>query len=170
MYLTPVSVAASGVGRLEPVATMAFGYNTDSQQYRLQGWAACEKDFTWTDATQAAIRLPTLTGSGKFIVRLVVSPFVVPQRRPFQQVAILIDGVRLGACQVKDISVIEVEVPAEMVVENNRLTLELDLPNAARPSEITDSKDDRLLALAVRSMAIYRIPPAADADNTLAAA
>ena len=168
MYLTPV--AGPGARKLEPVLTAGFGHDTDSEQYRLEGWARCEKDFTWTNATHSTIRLPTLAGAGNFIVRLVVSPFVVPQRRPFQQVEIVIDGVRLGGCQVKDISVLEVEVPSEMLVENNRLTLALDLPNAARPNEITDSKDSRLLALAVRSMAIYRIAPAAITDDTPAAA
>ncbi len=170
MYLAPVSLATAEACKPEPVITAAFGHDDDSQRYRLQGWASSERDFTWTNATHSTIQLPTLTGLGTFLVRLIASPFIVPQKRPFQQVEVLIDGVRLGACRVKDISVIEVEVPAEMLVADNRLILALNLPNAAHPCELTDSKDDRLLALAVRSMAIFRIPPVAETADALTSA
>jgi hypothetical protein len=159
MYLAPVSVAGPQSCQLESVFAVGFGDNPDAERYRLEGWAASETGFTWTDALQSTIQLPPLAGAGGFIVRLVASPFTVPQRLPFQQVEVLIDGVRLGACQVKEISVIEVEVPAELLVDNNRLTLTLHLPTATCPSDVTDSKDHRRLALAVRSLAIHRIPP-----------
>jgi hypothetical protein len=160
MYLASGSSAGPGGRKLEPVLAIGFGDNPEAEQCRLEGWAASEEGYTWTDAEQSTIRLPTLAGAGGFIVRLVASPFIVPQRRTFQQVEVMIDGVRIGACQVKDISVIEVAVPVELLVENNRLTLALHLPTATRPSEVTDSKDHRQLALAVRSLAIHRIPPA----------
>jgi hypothetical protein len=102
-----------------------------------------------------------LAGEGRFIVRLIASPFVVPQLRPFQEVEVLIEGVRFGACRVTDVSVLEVVVPPAMLTENNRLTLTLRLPTATRPSEVVASKDQRELALAVRSMTILRVLPAA---------
>jgi hypothetical protein len=170
IYLAPALATGPGTGKLEAVLAVHFGDNPEAGRCRLKGWAAPEKGYTWTDAQQSTIELPTLAGAGGFIVRLVATPFIVPQRRPFQQVEVLIDGVRLGTCQIKDISVIEVEVPAGMLVENNRLTLTLNLPTATRPSEVTDSKDHRRLALAVRSLEIHRIPPPASTDDTPAAA
>jgi hypothetical protein len=170
MYLAPAPAMGAATAKLEPVLTLEFGDNPNSERYRLKGWATAEKGYTWTDAQQSTIALPTLAGAGGFIVRLVASPFVVPQRRPFQQLEVMIDGVRLGTCQVKDISVIEVEVPAELLAENNRLTLTLNLPTATRPSEVSDSKDHRQLALAIRSLAIYRVSPAASRDDRPAAA
>ncbi len=156
MYLAPVVHSASEIPTVETVVAVGFGNEADGDRYRLQGWATSENGFTWTQAPQSTIRLPRLTGDGTFVVRLVVSPFTVPERRPSQHVELSIDGLRLGACEVRDIAVLEAEVPQKLLGENNRLTLTLNLPTATRPSEVGDSKDGRQLALAVRGMTILR--------------
>jgi hypothetical protein len=161
MYLSPVSAAVPGAASIETVLAIGFGNDADGKMYRRDGWAPAETDFTWTAARQSTIQLPTLAGEGRFIVRLIASPFVVPQLRPFQEVEVLIEGIRFGACRVTDVSVLEVVVPPAMLTENNRLTLTLRLPTATRPSEVVASKDQRELALAVRSMTILRVLPAA---------
>jgi hypothetical protein len=158
MYLSPVSVA--GPSRIETVISAGFGKEADGERYRLDGWAASEKGFTWTEGERCTIRLPVLSGAGSFIIRFVATPFIVAELRPFQEIELLIGGVRVGACKVKDIAVIEAEVPPDMLGDDEPLTVTLRLPTAVRPSEIVDSKDHRRLALAVRSLTILRIPPA----------
>jgi hypothetical protein len=142
---------------METVVAASFGANAGGNLYLLEGWARSEEKFTWTAAEQCTIRLPNLRGDGRFIVRLVASPFVVKQRLPVQRVELLMDDVRVGACELRDISVIEAEVPSELLGDDNRLTVTLRLPTAARPNLVSESQDDRLLALAVRSMMVIRV-------------
>lgn len=159
MYLTPVSVTVPDAPKPETVVAVGFGKDADGARYRVDGWAASEQGFTWTEGEKSTVRLPVLTGEGTFIVRFVAIPFIVARHRPFQQVDLLIGDVRIGACQMKDIAVIEAEVPADMLQDDQRLTVTLQLPTATRPSEVTDSKDHRQLALAMRSLTVLRIPP-----------
>jgi hypothetical protein len=156
MYLAPVSIDDPAVAKSETVLSVGYGQDAGGDRYRVDGWAWPEREFTWTAASASTIQLPTLRGKGYFVVRLVVGPFVDPQFLPFQQVELLLDDVRIGACQVRTLSVLEVEVPPELVTSNNHLLLTLRLPTAARPSDIGSSRDDRQLALAVHSMAIIR--------------
>jgi hypothetical protein len=160
MYLSPVSIGVPGGPRIETVLSTGFGKEADGDRYRLDGWAASEQGFTWTEGERSSIRLPVLSGEGSFIIRFVATPFTVAQLRPFQQVELLIGEVRVGGCEVKDIAVIEAEVPPEVLRDGEALTITLRLPTAARPSELVKSKDNRRLALAVRSLTILRIPPA----------
>jgi hypothetical protein len=161
MYLAPVSVAVPGAPTPETIITMEFGKGANGDQYRLDGWAPSEQGFTWTGADKCTVRLPALTGDGSFIVRIVVTPYTAAKIRPFQQVDLLINDVGIGGCQVKNIAVIEAEVPADILRGNGPLTLTLLLPTAVRPSEIGPSKDHRQLALAVRNLTVLRVPPAA---------
>jgi hypothetical protein len=102
-----------------------------------------------------------MAGGGSVVVRLIASPFIIPRLRPFQQVELLVDGVRLGGCRMTDIAVLELVLPAEMLAENNHLALTLRLPIATGPREVLASEDHREQALAVRGMTILRVLPAA---------
>jgi hypothetical protein len=161
MYLAPMSVAIPAAPKTETIITIEFGKGANGDQYRLDGWAPAEPGFTWTGAEKSTIRLPALAGDGCFIVRIVATPYIAAQLRPFQQVDLLINDVGVGGCQIKSIAVIEAEVPAEMLHGEAPLTLTLRLPTAVRPSEIGPSKDQRQLALAVRSLTVLRVPSAA---------
>jgi hypothetical protein len=161
MYLAPVSVAIPGAPRAETILSTGFGVDADGGRYRLEGWSKPEPNFTWTDGTQSTIRLPLLRGDGTFLLRLVVTPHTVTGILPFQSVELLVDGVRLGACQVqKKMAVIEAALTADMLSDDHGPTVTLRLPTATRPSEVEDSKDHRLLALAVRSLTVMWVPPA----------
>jgi hypothetical protein len=160
MYLTPVSVTAPGTAKMETVVATGFGAKAGGDAYLVEGWARSELEFTWTADAEATIRLPCLRGEGRFIVRLVANPFVVRQRLPFQMVELLMGDIRIGSCTVRHMSVIEADVPRELVDGEKPITVTLRLPTAARPCELTESKDDRLLALAVRSLTVFHVRPA----------
>jgi len=161
IYLAAVANPVPGTAKMETIVAVGFGANAGGDQYLLEGWARSEENFTWTAAERCSIRLPILPSEGRFVVRFTISPFVVKQRLPVQQVELLIGGVLAGKCEVKDISVIEAEVPSELPRDGEPVTITLFLPSATRPNTISDSKDDRLLALAMRSMTVFQVVPAA---------
>jgi hypothetical protein len=165
MHLATVASPVPGTATMETVVDVGFGVNAGGAQYLLEGWARAEEKFIWTAAERCTIQLPILPAEGRFVVRFTASPFVVKQRLPFQRVELLIGDVLVGTCEVKDMSVIEAEVPAELRNDRKPVTITFFLPSATRPNTISDSKDERLLALAMRSMTVFQIvPPAAAAS------
>jgi hypothetical protein len=52
-------------------------------------------------------------------------------------------------------------LPSGTSSADRRPIVTLRLPTSARPNEISDSKDSRQLALAVRSLALLRVPASA---------
>ena len=159
MYLAPVSIDVPGQAEVETILSIDVRANTGVENYLLDGWGVPEKNFTWTAAEHCTIRLPLLRGNGYFIFRMVVSPLVVEERLRFQALELTIDGESLGSCKLKVKSVIEVRLPPLPIQDDEPVTIALHLPNAARPSEITDSDDHRLLGLAVHSMMVFRVAP-----------
>lgn len=159
MYLAPVSIDVPGQAEVETILSIDVMANTGVENYLLEGWGLPEESFTWTVAEHCTIRLPPLLGNGYFIFRMVVSPLVVEERLRFQALELTIDRELLGSCKLKVQSVIEVRLPPLPIQDDEPVTIVLHLPNAARPSEITNSDDRRLLGLAVHSMMVFRVGP-----------
>ena len=159
MYLAPVSVVVPGSPEIESILSIGVRANTGVDDYLREGWGLPEERHTWTAAERCTILLPPLRGEGSFVFRLVVSPFVVKSRLLFQHLDLMLDGVRLGFCKVRERSVIEARLPPEMLGDRERVTITLNLPTAARPSDVSDSGDQRLLGLAVQSMTVFRVAP-----------
>jgi hypothetical protein len=157
MYLAKVSVAVPGSATVEAAFSADFSVAGHAQACRLDGWARPEAAFTWTAAHECQIKLPPLAGDGKFIFRLVGSPYVSKGRLPSQQIEILVDGELLGMCQVRDVAVLECEIPRRLLENNEPIVVTLNLPTAACPRDVSGADDDRILALAVRSIAVLRV-------------
>jgi hypothetical protein len=160
MYLSPVSVVVPGSPKSEVVVTAEFGVDGLTEPFRLEGWAKPEKRFTWTNATESTIRLPPLPGGGSFVFRLIGSPFLSKGKISSQSVELMLGGVPLGGCNVRDMSVLECALPSDLLHRSGPIDITLRLPAAARPSEVSGANDDRLLALAVHSVAVLRVTPA----------
>jgi hypothetical protein len=159
MYLAPVSVDIPGSDLVETVVSAEMRANTGAEKYLLGGWGLPEERFTWTAAEHCEIQLPPLHGKGYFVLRMVVSPLVVRERLRFQRLDLSIGGTLLGSCRLKDKSVIEVRLPPAEGQDDSPVTIALSLPNATRPSDITDSEDTRLLGLAVHTITVFRVAP-----------
>jgi hypothetical protein len=157
MYLARVSVDGPETASIETIIETGFGVKMGGEPYRQNGWARPEASFTWTAAEESTLRLPVLPSGGRFIIRLVASPFIVKPVLPCQQLVLEVNGVRLGGCEIKDLSVIEAELPPMLLKDGAPLTVTLRLPTATQPNTVSSSADDRLLALAVRSLAVFRV-------------
>ena len=160
MYLASATVAVAGATGIETLLTASFGVRGEGASYRLDGWASPEEKFTWTAATDSLIRLPAMPPDGKIIFRLVGGPFVSKNRLEAQHVELLLGGELIGACDVRDFSVLECDLPRHLLHDNESVVLTLHLPDAALPRAVNGANDDRLLALAVASIAVLRSCPA----------
>jgi hypothetical protein len=160
MYLAPATVAVAGTTGIETLLTASFGVRGEGASYRLDGWASPEEKFTWTAASNSLIRLPPMPADGKITFRLVGGPFVSKNRLDAQHVELLLGGELIGACDVRDFSVLECDLPRHLLHDNEPVVLTLHLPDAALPRAVSGANDDRLLALAVASIAVLRSRPA----------
>jgi len=157
-YTAAVSGTIPGAVNTETVLDVSFGLDGESQGYRLQGWARPEPRFTWTAAEESVITLPPLAGPGRFIFRLVASPYIHRGDLQAQQVSLFAGDISLGECRVNNTSVLECELPASLIGTGQPSRITLRLPNAARPRLVSGANDDRLLALAVHGIGVLRVP------------
>ena len=157
MYLAPASVDVPGRVDVETILAVDTRADAGAEDYLRDGWSPAEDGFTWTSAVRCGIRLPPMWGGGTFLLRLVVSPFVAEGQLPFQPVELMLGGVSLGSCKVRDKSVIEAALPSELLMEGMPVDIVLHVPGAARPNDFFETDDQRLIALAVYQIVVLRL-------------
>ena len=159
------ATGASGDGpQIDTLLTVKFGIDGTGRDYQLDGWSITENTFTWTNAETSRIQLPPFPVDGRCILRLVGNPLISRDQVPLQRIEVLVNGEFLGAAHIRDISVIECEVPRRLLQEREAINVALHLPTAARPKQLTGIDDDRLLAFALHQVIVLRVRPAINAD------
>lgn len=135
-----------------------FGLGENGRDCLRAGWAATEATFTWTLGHECVIALPPVPQGQDILVRLVGNPFVHGERLPAQRLEFSIDGRILAECRIRDLAVIELDVPASLERPDGPFTVTLRLPDAAQPSGIQGNDDDRLLAFALHRIEVMVSP------------
>jgi len=133
----------------KPIDTLYFYsdlYNAD--QYAVRGLSHPEEWGTWTEGEELIISLPLHTTDAPFIG---VHMELYSVFNPPQSVTALVNGKYVCQEMIRD------DTSIEFAFENpgtDMATLTLLLPDCIAPSEITDSEDDRKLALGLMTMEV----------------
>jgi hypothetical protein len=106
---------------------------------------------------RSTMRLPRPKAAGDYVMTLKLKPFAVGEIVPHHRLGILVNGHRLMAMVVRGRTEAEVWIPWSVIHGDEDFIVELDLPDAERPSALRESTDNRLLALIVRSVALRRL-------------
>ena len=139
---------AAGDDRPERVLHIAFGSAGNGAQYQGRGWGAAEDGFTWTTALESRLDFPRPQTATDYLLRLFVRPFLSLLGLPVQRLTVAVNGVALGSVELSDpIALVECELPWSVLDRHATAELSLLLPDAARPSEVLGTRDDRLLGL-----------------------
>lgn len=127
----------------------------NSQSYQSYGWSSPEKEFTWTDGSEAGLFLPITPGQGDLQLSVKLRPFLVNRKLEQQQVEVYINGRSADSWilegsdwQNKTIDISEQDYASGLL----RLTFKL--PDARSPQSLGLSEDKRQLAAAVNSLTI----------------
>jgi hypothetical protein len=155
-YLQPISIAVEGASKCETMLDVDFGAKGSGTQYQVSGWSAAESAFTWTNASESRLLLPAVPVDGQYVLRLVGSPFVCKPHLPYQRVGIALNNEFLGDFTIREIAVVEVEIPRHIAIAGGPVEVTLRLHDAAVPAEY-GRQDDRLLAFALHRLAILRV-------------
>ena len=103
----------------------------------------------------AMSRLPTPDQPGDYTLLLVVRPFVAPPTLPSQHIKLKVNGNILGVANVFGFCALKCDLPWDTLASSERLEVEIELPDAARPAEISGVRDQRQLALCLERAVLF---------------
>lgn len=139
--------------------------NNSSLEYQLGDWSEPEPIGTWTDGTDAKLRIPIKQPiKDNLILEANVSPFL-NQKHPKQLVDILVNGqfltqwvFQIDFVENKQENIRKITIPAEFIQDNNDNHLELNfrIQKPVSPHSLGLSQDKRLLGLNVKTIQLYK--------------
>jgi len=139
------------------VLELTFGRDGTGGMFTLDGWSAPERGFVWSCATKSRLRIPAIRQPGDYRFHITAAPFTHGTELVSQRIAVQLNGRQLGTARARDICVLSIAVPEGSSRTNEAITLTLRFPDAARPSEILGSDDDRMLGFSLYKVALFRM-------------
>jgi hypothetical protein len=123
--------------------------------YRKEGWSAAEKDFTWTNGKKATLIIPVTPAKTNVILKAKLFPFLVYRKLDNQMVEVYINETKLGKWDITRPNVQEysLTIPKSFLTQSP-LKINFKIPNARSPASLKFSEDDRILGIAMVSMAL----------------
>jgi hypothetical protein len=135
---------------------ITFTQDGNSLSYVQDGWSGPERNHTWTEGTHSTIRLPFAYPGARYRLELFLWPFVVRDKLEGQTLSVSISGMLIGKFYPSQgQQLLEMEIPEELT-QSAEAIIRFDHPDAARPSELGDGNDGRMLALAFRRLRLRR--------------
>jgi hypothetical protein len=153
-YLAAPSVAVHGGQWAKEVLSLRFGIADIGATCLGTGWSASEDGFTWTDGTQSTLRLQPPNSDGACVVRIFGWPFIVRKVLTKQEVLISVNEKQIGSCTIRDVCVIEFEIPRSMRAAGEPLEIRLTVPGAMPPNELKDTEDSRVLGFCLEKVVV----------------
>ncbi len=149
------------------VLELIFGRDGTGEVFIREGWAPSERNFIWSNAPESRLLLPPILGKGKYRLHIVATPFTHGTALPAQRVTILINGHLAGTAHAHATCVLSIPVPAAVARSGHAIELTLRFPDAARPSEVLGSNDNRLLGISLHRIALFQteLVPATSASG-----
>ena len=159
-YLDRHPALASPPSRQFPVAIdLGFGRDGGATHLLGAGWALPEPNFTWSEGDHSTLRLDRPTQERDYTLLLIVRAFVWEAVLPFQRVKVAVNGRDVGGVEIVGFSVLECRLPWELLAERDAIDIELFLPDAARPSEVSGDPDRRQLGVSLRRAILFSVNP-----------
>jgi len=147
---------------MPPVSELSinFGANGNSLSYLGGGWARAEDSFTWAIGPESHLLVPFGGEPREFVLTLNVVPFIHPPALNAQRLIVSIDETTIGTATLSRPTVLALRIPVGLVRRSERTLVTLSHPDAARPSFLEPSPDDRELAFSVADVKVYHLPAA----------
>jgi len=134
-----------------------FKASGNSQSYLAGGWARAETDFTWMIGGESQILVRLDPEADAYLLELDVIPFARAPDLPSQRLIVSANNAVVGNCNVFRPSILTYKLPNPLFREARRTVIALQHPDAARPMDLSDTTDDRPLALSIASARLYRL-------------
>jgi SAM-dependent methyltransferase len=152
------------------VARLTFGRDGNARPLLGEGWAHDEQNFVWAIGTESGMLLPRSAGPAKYLLQIRVIPFLYENYIPSQRLAIVVNGQELASHTLTAAAELECEIPEHVAAKSFRLHILFLHPDAARPSDLADTIDDRLLAVAFQECRLLMVDASASVLATTSGA
>jgi hypothetical protein len=140
--------------------TINFGGSGNSLGFLGGGWARAEERFTWATGQESHLLLNLDKENRDYILTLSVIPFVEPPALRSQRLIVSLNETTIGMETLARPTVLAWRIPAGLIKRREKALITLSHPDAARPSDLTGSVDDRELAFSVSEATLYHARPA----------
>ena len=134
---------------MDGAVVIEFGIGGNAPGLTRGGWSEPEPRFRWMTGLDSYVEVPRPPEAARYTLSLGVVPHVRPPRLTRQTLIAAINGVIVGVAEVEKAATLTWEVPHWAIALFEGVTLRLLHPNAVAPAEISDSPDQRKLALAL---------------------
>lgn len=131
---------------------ISFAQGGASESYKQLGWGDTEKQFTWTNASNATLAFTIPPTERPLRLRMKLSAFI-NRNDAYQHVDVMVNDERVAQWQVVDQDDYIAIIPQE-VANRLQLMVELRIPRAASPKVIGAGNDTRMLGVCCYELAI----------------
>ena len=137
--------------------TIDFSLDGNAGPYLREGWCHRGPKLMRTLGKVSFIEIPIQEPQAHYVIEIRVRPYVVSGGLPAQGMDVYLGDHLISRSSLRGPEdIVTFDVPHEWVVGQS-IKLRLDLPDAARPSDlIPGNKDDRVLAIAFRTLHLRR--------------
>lgn len=129
-----------------------FGSHGNSQGFALTGWSVPEATETWAIGTASRIVLPRPSTPAAYVVVLRLRPHVITGKIEAQRLGVTVNGTMLDAFTLTHATTRACVIPWSVVTARPKLEIDFAMPDAARPTNLANSTDSRLLGVAFTSL------------------
>jgi hypothetical protein len=151
---------------LQKHISLQLGKDSDDAAVLGEGWAGPEGAFRWATGSSSLVTCERPADDGDFVLAVVVTPFPGETPQTEKRIAITVNGRCVREAAIADQRLIACQIPASLLAQQTNLTIQFDHPDAQRPSAVSNSPDDRLLAFMFHGLSLLRCvdTPAVTAD------
>ena len=142
------------------VLTIDFGVNGNSLGYLGGGWARAEEGFAWMTGQESHLLLNLEPDGREYVLTLRVAPFILPPGLRAQRLVVSLNETTIGMGAFSRPVVLGWRIPGHLI-RPGRSLITLSHPDAARPSDLVKSTDERELAFSVEDASLHHFAPPA---------
>ena len=149
--------ASIDIERAADVLLVRFGEHGNCQRYIQTGWSPAERTYRWAVDGVSTICLPRPAEAGTYRFELDIEPFLVEDLHARQRITIRINGSMIGTTDLLERCIVQFSVGWTVLDRGSNVTIEIDHPDAAKPSQLSRVSDDRVLAFMAKALLITRV-------------
>ncbi len=139
------------------VLAIDFGSMGNSADYKIGGWQDPERGFTWTLGQETSLAFVPPESPGRYALELTVAPFVWRDKLAAQRLVIRTNEEEIGRFALQAEAVLTCEIPWNLLTRRPVCVVGFELPDAARPIEVSGVPDARAIALAFEQVRLIRV-------------
>ena len=128
-------------------SVIRFGVAGESHRFRTTGWSEPEEHQTWSEGPSASLAISAPPANAPLLLTMRLSAFIAPPQLPAQPVDVYVQGEKVASWQVAEEADHTATIP-EPLTRSGLLKIDLHIPKAIAPAELTPGADTRRLGIA----------------------